>query len=176
MVADAPTMFTVRSRLRPVLGDHVLVGHNVDFDLGFLNEERLGVGNHRIDTITLAAILVPEAGRYDLESLVHYLDLPDPNGGQTHRARDDAEQTVELFLALRERALALEMWQIEEIIQAGRRIAWPETLFLKRCWRKRRGWCLATAVPAPPGSVCQTCSILKNQQPKFRRLKRKSSR
>jgi ATP-dependent DNA helicase DinG len=131
MVADAPTMFTVRTRLRSVLGDCVLVGHNVDFDLGFLNEERLGVGNHRLDTITLASILVPEAGRYDLESLVHFLDLPDPNGGQTHRALDDAEQTVELFLALRERALALEMWQIEEIIQAGRRISWPETLFFE---------------------------------------------
>jgi len=131
MVADAPTMFTVRTRLRGVLGDNVLVGHNVDFDLGFLNEERLGVGNHRIDTITLASILVPEAGRYDLESLVHYLNLPDPNGGQTHRAHDDAEQTVELFLALRERALALELWQLEEIVQAGRRIAWPETLFFE---------------------------------------------
>ncbi|MCA9874240.1 MAG: DNA-processing protein DprA, partial [Anaerolineales bacterium] len=131
MVADAPTMFTVRSRLRGMLSDHVVVGHNVDFDLGFLNEERLGVGNQRIDTLTLASILVPEAGRYDLESLVYHLNLPDPHNGQTHRAHDDAEQTVELFLALRERALALEMWQLEEIVQAGRRIAWPETLFFE---------------------------------------------
>ena len=35
--------------------------------------------------------------------------------GQTHRALDDAEQTVELFLALRERALALEYGLLEEI-------------------------------------------------------------
>jgi ATP-dependent DNA helicase DinG len=131
MVADAPTMFNVRPRLRAALSNHVLVGHNVDFDLGFLNQERLGVGNHRLDTVTLASILVPEAGRYDLESLVHWLDLPNPNGRQTHRALDDAEQTVELFLALRERALALAMWQLEEIVQAGRRIAWPETLFFE---------------------------------------------
>ncbi len=131
MVADAPTMFNVRTRLRAVLSNHVLVGHNVDFDLGFLKQERLGVGHHRLDTVTLASILVPEAGRYDLDSLVHFLNLPDPNGGQTHRALDDAEQTVELFLALRERALALELWQLEEIVQAGRRITWPETLFFE---------------------------------------------
>lgn len=131
MVASAPTMYSVRSDLRPVLGDHVLVGHNVDFDLGFLNEERLGVGNHRLDTITLASILMPEAGRYDLESLAYWLHLPLPPDGQDHRALADANLTVELFLALQEKALELEFWQLEEIVQAGRRIAWPETLFFE---------------------------------------------
>ena len=63
MVEDAPVMYQVRSLLRPLLSNHVLVGHNVDFDLAFLQEERLGIGNHRIDTVTLASILVPEAGR-----------------------------------------------------------------------------------------------------------------
>ncbi|MBE2220542.1 MAG: DEAD/DEAH box helicase family protein [Anaerolineae bacterium] len=131
MVADAPSMFTVRTKLRAIIGDHVLVGHSVDFDANFLAEDRVGIGNHRLNTVTLASILVPEAQRYGLEALVEVLNLPDPNNGQTHRAMDDAEQTVELFLALRERALALEMWQLEEIVMAGRRIAWPETLFFE---------------------------------------------
>ena len=131
MLAGAPSMFTVRTKLRTVVADRVIVGHSVGFDASFLAEERVGIGNHRIDTVTLASILVPEAGRYNLETLVRTLDLPDPHDGQTHRALDDAEQTVELFLALRERALALEMWQLEEIVMAGRRIAWPETLFFE---------------------------------------------
>ena len=131
MLTDAPSMFTVRTKLRTIVGDRVIVGHSVGFDASFLAEERVGIGNHRIDTVTLASILVPEAGRYGLEALVNVLKLPDPHGGQTHRALDDAEQTVELFLALRERALALEMWQLEEIVMAGRRIAWPETLFFE---------------------------------------------
>jgi DNA polymerase-3 subunit epsilon/ATP-dependent DNA helicase DinG len=131
MVADAPSMFTARTKLRTVVGSHIVVGHNVNFDMGFLTEERVGVGNHRLDTVTLASILVPEAGRYSLENLVRVLNLPDPNAGQTHRALDDAEQTVELFLALRERALALEMWQLEEIVSAGKRIVWPETIFFE---------------------------------------------
>ena len=131
MVDDAPTMFTLRSRLRPKIGDHVLVGHNVGFDLGFLEMERLGVGNHRLDTVTLASILFPNAGRFNLESLVHYLGLPNPNGGQTHRALDDAEQTVELFLALRERAMQLQLNQIDELVEVGRRLGWPETIFFE---------------------------------------------
>lgn len=38
MVADAPSLFSLRSRLRSKLADHVIVGHNVEFDLGFLRE------------------------------------------------------------------------------------------------------------------------------------------
>ncbi|MAT97701.1 MAG: DNA polymerase III subunit epsilon [Anaerolineaceae bacterium] len=131
MVEDAPTMFTLRSRLRPKIGDHVLVGHNISFDMGFLEAERLGMGNHRLDTVTLASILFPDAGRFNLESLVHYLQIPSRNGGQSHRALDDAEQTVELFLALRERALQLELHQIDELVEAGRRLGWPETVFFE---------------------------------------------
>ncbi len=131
MVDDAPTMFTLRSRLRPKIGDHVLVGHNIGFDMGFLEAERLGMGNHRLDTVTLASILFPDAGRFNLDSLVHYLGLPNPNGGQSHRALDDAEQTVELFLALRERAMQLQLYQIDELVEAGRRLGWPETVFFE---------------------------------------------
>ncbi|WP_420641356.1 helicase C-terminal domain-containing protein [Candidatus Leptofilum sp.] len=131
MVDEAPTMFTLRSHLRPKLRDHVLVGHNVGFDLGFLEAERLGVGNHRLDTVTLASILFPDAGRFNLESLVNYLGLPNPHGSQTHRALDDAEQTVELFLALRERAMGLQLSQIDELVEAGQRLGWPETIFFE---------------------------------------------
>ncbi|MFQ5433722.1 MAG: helicase C-terminal domain-containing protein [Anaerolineae bacterium] len=131
MVEDAPSMHVARKKLRPLLADHVIVGHNVDFDMGFLEMDHLGVGNHRVDTLTLASILAPEAGRYGLDSLSRFLDLPAPDGGQTHRAFDDAEQTVELFLTLKERAVALEMDVLEEIVAAGRQMGWPEAIFFE---------------------------------------------
>jgi DNA polymerase-3 subunit epsilon/ATP-dependent DNA helicase DinG len=131
MVDEAPSMFSLRTQLRGVLGDTVLVGHNIEFDLGFLHEANLGLGNHRVDTMKLAAILVPEAARFNLESLVRTMNLPDPAQGQTHRALDDAEQTVELFLALRERALILDYGLLEEMVMAGQRIGWPETIFFE---------------------------------------------
>jgi DNA polymerase-3 subunit epsilon/ATP-dependent DNA helicase DinG len=136
MVNDAPSMFSLRGRLKAKLADHVLVGHNIDFDLGFLRANQLGYGNHRIDTVTLAGILVPEAGRFGLESLARHLNFPIASGEQ-HRALYDTEQTIELFLALRERALALSMAQLEEIVEAGRRIGWPETLFFEDVLRER---------------------------------------
>ena len=131
MVADAPIMSSLRVQLKRILADHILVGHNIEFDLGFLHEEGLGLGNHALDTVKLASILVPEAGRFNLESLVQMLALPDPAQGQAHRALEDAIQTVELFLALQERALALNWNQLEEIVLAGRRLGWPETLFFE---------------------------------------------
>ncbi len=137
MVTDAPSMYSVRSRLRPALSDHVLIGHNVGFDIAFLREERLAVGNPRLDTLTLATILAPEAGRFGLEALANFLHLPLPADGQAHRAYADAVLTIELFLALRERALALQMAQLEEIVLAGRRIGWPETLFFEEVLAER---------------------------------------
>ncbi|MCB0058400.1 MAG: 3'-5' exoribonuclease, partial [Caldilineaceae bacterium] len=131
MVDGAPGMFKLRSQLRQIIGDHVLVAHNADFDLGFLRAERLGLGNHRLDTVTLASMLAPEAGRFGLEALARHFDLPDAAAGQNHRALEDAEQTVELFLALRERALALSLAQLEEIVMNGQRINWPETRFFE---------------------------------------------
>lgn len=137
MVQDAPTMVQVRSQLRPHLSNHVLIGHNVEFDLGFLREERLAYGNHRIDTLTLASILIPDAGRYGLGALADFLLLPLPKGGQSHRARDDAELTVELFLALREKALQVPLALLDEIVQAGQQLGWPETLFFEEILSER---------------------------------------
>jgi DNA polymerase-3 subunit epsilon/ATP-dependent DNA helicase DinG len=130
MVADAPGLFSLRSRLKSKLADHVIVGHNVEFDLGFLREATLAHGNRRVDTMTLASILVPEAGRFGLSALAAYLNFPVADGN-SHRALTDAVQTVELFLALRERALALSLAQLEEIVSAGQRLGWPETTFFE---------------------------------------------
>jgi len=131
MVADKPAIGAVRRQVQELLGSHVIIGHNVNFDLKFLNAERIGIGHHKLDTITLASILYPDAGRFSLESLAFFLNLPDGDSPQSHRALDDARQTAELFLALWERALTLETKQLEEIIHAGRGIGWPETLFFE---------------------------------------------
>ncbi|MCP4357403.1 MAG: DNA polymerase III subunit epsilon [Chloroflexi bacterium] len=131
MVDGAPGMFGLRSKLRSIIGDHVLVGHNVSFDAGFLKAERLAHGNHRVDTVTLATILFPDAGRFGLEALAYFLNLPTPDGGQTHRALDDAVLTIELFLALKEQALKIPLAQLDELVLAGQNLSWPETIFFE---------------------------------------------
>ncbi|MCA9979857.1 MAG: DEAD/DEAH box helicase family protein, partial [Anaerolineales bacterium] len=131
MVADAPTLFALRTQIRRLLGDHVVVGHNVGFDLGFLQQESLGTSNTAVDTVTLASILLPRAGRYGLEYLAEYLMLTIDDSGQAHRALADVLLTAELFLELSHRASQLDVGILSEIIEAGSRVGWEEAIFFE---------------------------------------------
>ncbi|MCI0397803.1 MAG: DEAD/DEAH box helicase family protein [Chloroflexi bacterium] len=143
MVDGAPGMATLRPRLKRILGDHVLVGHNVGFDLGFLRAENLGVAQHRVDTLTLASILLPTAGRYGLDALATLLELPGREDRRTqeasskaaHRALNDAHRTTALFLALYQRAVGLDFDILDEIVRAGNNLGWPETIFFEEALR-----------------------------------------
>ena len=104
-VARAPSIRQVAQELRTFVGDDTLVGHNIGFDVAFLRKEKVLSTNPRIDTFSLASILVPHAGRYSLGNLVHELGLAFE--AQTHRALDDARLAHALFVALEERALQL---------------------------------------------------------------------
>ena len=131
MVHDAPTIGSLRSRLRRIVGDHVIVGHNIGFDMGFLSKAFVGSGNPRLDTVKLASIMLPAAGRYGLGALVEALQLPVAKGDRAHRALADARSTMELFLALLETARKMGLPRLNEIVQTGRRISWPETTFFE---------------------------------------------
>ncbi|HSG17171.1 MAG TPA: exonuclease domain-containing protein, partial [Anaerolineae bacterium] len=136
MVDGAPEMFLLRPRLKRLLGEHILVGHNVAFDLGFLHAADLVWGNRRLDTLELASILLPGAGRYGLGALVNHLGLPGSGEGQAHRALDDARWTAYLFMELGRRALELDLHILTEIVEAGRRVAWPESIFFQEALRR----------------------------------------
>lgn len=92
--------------LREFLSDSVLIGHNIPFDLGFLNKHfgLLGLpalSNNTLDTLELARryLIIPS---YSLESVAQYLHVPQPTA---HRALADVETTRQVFLKLVERAL-----------------------------------------------------------------------
>lgn len=88
------------------IGDSVLIGHNVPFDIGFVNShltklERPLLPNQTLDTLELARkyLLLPS---YSLKSVAQYLKVPQPTA---HRAMADVETTRQVFLKLIERAL-----------------------------------------------------------------------
>ncbi len=128
MVADAPTMASAKSRLKRVIKDRIVVGHNVDFDLGFLKSNGLAQGNMRLDTVTLASVLLPMIGRYDLGYLVKVLELPE---AEKHRAEADTYHCLHLFEALEAHALTIDMVQLDEIARVGQSVAWTETMFFR---------------------------------------------
>jgi DNA polymerase-3 subunit epsilon len=120
MVFDAPDITTALPSFLEFIGDSVIVGHNVRFDLSFLNTAamRLGYGrldNKAADTAALARRLVrSEVRNLRLASLAaHFRSPTTPN----HRALEDARATAHVFHALLERAGSLGVTNLDDLLQ-----------------------------------------------------------
>ena len=119
MVVRAPRIDTVLPSLLEFLGDAVIVGHNVRFDLSFLQAalERSGrpkLTNTAVDTVALARRLVrDEVPNCKLGTLAERLRLDHrPN----HRALDDALTTGDLLHVLIERASGLGVMGLDDLL------------------------------------------------------------
>lgn len=103
MVAGCPSFPDVRDEFLSFIGDDVLVGHNVTFDLGFLNRELPeALENRYIDTLKIARLYVKDSDNHKLSTLVKYFEIEQE---QEHRALCDAELTFQVY----ERLKALDM-------------------------------------------------------------------
>ena len=120
MVIDAPPIDSALPTFLEFIGDAVIVGHNVRFDLSFLNAAsvRLGygrLGNKSTDTAGLARRLVrSEVRNLRLQSLAaHFRSPTTPN----HRALEDARATAHVFHALLERAGTIGVTNLDDLLQ-----------------------------------------------------------
>jgi DNA polymerase-3 subunit epsilon len=119
MVVEAPAIGEALPAFLEFVGDAVIVGHNVRFDLSFLNAsaERLGYGrlaNRSVDTLGLSRRLVrSEVRNLKLSSLAAHFRAPHP---PTHRALDDAKATAHVFWALLERAGTLGVTHLDDLL------------------------------------------------------------
>src|SRR5690606_34901810 len=68
-VAGQPKIEQVLPRIKALVGDAPLIGHNINFDADFMVKHGALQGNVRIDAYDLAAVLLPRAPRYNLNSL-----------------------------------------------------------------------------------------------------------
>jgi DNA polymerase III epsilon subunit family exonuclease len=88
--------------IQEFIGDALIVGHNVMFDIGFVNAElrragRMALVNDRVDTMALAMRYLPDLRRASLDKVASALGLA-PR--KIHRAEDDAELTARAALVL----------------------------------------------------------------------------
>lgn len=120
-LVDAPSLFSVARALTEFVGDCPVIGHNVTFDLRFLNNQGLLVRQSYLDTFELASILMPEASRLSLAALTDDLDIEMENH---HRALDDAQATRELYLSLYDKAMALSPSTLREINRLAAETDW----------------------------------------------------
>ena len=120
MVIEAPAISEALPAFLEFVGDAVVVGHNVRFDLSFLNAaaERLGYGrlsNRSVDTASLARRLIrSEVRNLKLGTLAAHFRSPiEP----THRALDDARATAHVLWSLLERAGTLGVTHLDDLLQ-----------------------------------------------------------
>jgi DNA polymerase III epsilon subunit family exonuclease len=100
-VKDAPTAREAAQQFQKFAGDALLVGHNVGFDLGFL-EAAVGGGfrfepGTYVDSLTLAREAYPDLDKYTLTDLTRFFEIPLES---SHRALPDAEATAQLVIGL----------------------------------------------------------------------------
>ncbi len=123
MVVGAPKVAEMLPALLEFIGDGVVVGHNVRYDLSFINAaaEHHGYGrlpNRSVDTAALARRLVrPEVRNLRLGTLAaHFRSPVKPN----HRALADAEATAHVLWCLLERAGTLGVTHLEDLLALPR--------------------------------------------------------
>ena len=99
-VRDAPDAREAVRRFRAFAGDALLVGHNVGFDLGFLQEamdgEKFQPGTY-LDTLTLAREAYPDQEAYKLGDVARFFGIAYEGN---HRAAGDAETTAQVLIRL----------------------------------------------------------------------------
>ncbi|MEX1005041.1 MAG: DEDD exonuclease domain-containing protein [Acidimicrobiia bacterium] len=130
MVIDAPRIETVLPTFAEFVADAVIVGHNVRFDLGFLDASagRLGYRrfseNRSVDTAALARRLVrSEVRNLRLATLAAHFRSPTT---PIHRALDDATATMHVLHALLERAGTIGVTALEDLLTLPKAKGAPE--------------------------------------------------
>jgi len=133
-VRNAPHFRDVAEDLEAFVGDAPVIGHNVRFDLGFLQKAGLFPYNEVADTYELASVLMPTASRYNLGSLGKQLGILLP---ATHRALDDAKVTMAAFNRLFEMARELPLELVAEIVRLSEPLEWDAGWFFQEVIRAR---------------------------------------
>ena len=105
-VKDKPNIYQLEKKINNFLESTILVGHNVDFDIGFIkkNAARTSLATTvkriaSIDTILLAAGLYPSLESYELSFLCDHFRIKTFDQIR-HSALGDAVITARLFLFL----------------------------------------------------------------------------
>ena len=134
----APPLSEVAAAFRRFVGNAPIVGHNVNFDVGFMRANDLYQYNPLLDTFELALITLPGLSSYKLGRIAEYLGV---SLEHAHRAYDDAEATMRIFEAMRERLLETPPKTIEQIVRMGQRADWPLTMVFEEVQRAQvRRW------------------------------------
>ena len=95
MVKHGPSFSEIQEEFLSFIGDDIIVGHNITFDLKFINRELCRpLQNRYIDTCKLARQYIDDVENHKLATLVDYFGI---NISQKHRALGDVILTQMVF-------------------------------------------------------------------------------
>ena len=120
MLAGSPCAREILPDLLDFIGEDILVGHNIKFDLAFLHRENFIAGlNWRenpkaICTVKMSRAFLPEIGRYPLWLIAQTLGI---EASQEHRALSDVRLTWEVFRRLLELAQRRDINESETLVR-----------------------------------------------------------
>jgi len=145
MLDDAPPLAAVLPMLVEFIGGSVVVGHNLRFDVSFLDaalraDERPLIGHHQVDTVMLARRLLREdVDNCKLGTLAQRFAL---DHQPSHRALDDALATLDLLYVLLERAAGFGVQSLDDLLALPKMAAHPQAAKLR----------LTARLPRSPGA------------------------
>lgn len=134
MVLKAPTIKSVIPTLAEFIGNSPVLGHNITFDLGFLQRYKIQARDEILDTYDLASVVLPGAGRYNLAALSQALGVALP---ATHRALDDAHATRGVYLRLVEEIMQMPLNLLAELVRLSETLSWGASWTFRQALRSR---------------------------------------
>lgn len=94
MMQDMPTIADIKDSILEFIGDDVIIGHNISFDIRFLNAGLdYELDNHCVDTRQLSRKLFTDLKHHRLSDLTKYFNLYN----NEHRALADCIATKQLY-------------------------------------------------------------------------------
>ncbi|MCL5666366.1 MAG: exonuclease domain-containing protein [Patescibacteria group bacterium] len=127
---EAPRFSEYREFLQGKLGKDVIVGHNVAFDIKFLESAGIKFSGQSIDTLDLVQFLLPTHHSYNLENLMHKFGI---SHKKAHRALADSRACFYLLgklIGIYQSFSRQMQTQIKELI-SGHDLAWEPLLEAK---------------------------------------------
>ncbi len=134
MVSGAPRILDVLDEVSEFVGDDIIVGHNVQFDVGFMRRYKILMKNVTTDTYELASVLLPRAGRYKLSALADGFGISSEG---KHRALEDCMMTVGVYNKLVEMAYQMPFELLNTLVNTAGSLPWPGLVTLRDVFNER---------------------------------------
>ncbi|MBD3329951.1 hypothetical protein GF354_00300 [Candidatus Peregrinibacteria bacterium] len=125
---DAPHFEEKIDEVQNFIGSLPIIGHNIQFDIGFLEANGVKISNPLFDTHILSSILVPSLPSYSLEILSKIFHLKHED---KHRALDDSIAAMELFLELQKKFECLPEELLNKLKDLSQKSEWDLKHFFK---------------------------------------------